>query len=86
MGGLPFLAALRQSYAHRLTERELVDQYAWMARLFRNARTLFGESPSLAARREILRALGEAAFDESALWLLRRRERPVEGAQLVGPG
>jgi len=33
--------------------------------------------------RDLLRALGEAALDENALWLLRQRERPLSGQQML---
>jgi hypothetical protein len=82
MGGLPFAAAVRQSYAFRTSERELVAQYAHMARLFSNAQRLLATETATAARRDILRALGEAALDENGLWLMRQRERPLSSGQL----
>jgi len=85
MGGLPFAAAVRQSYAFRTAERELVAQYAHMARLFSNAHRLLTSETTVTGRRDILRALGEAALDENGLWLLRQRERPLSSGQLF-PG
>ena len=61
MGGLPFLAAVRNGYAHRVAERELIAQYAYMERIFSNARRLLGRAESVREKQEILRALGEAA-------------------------
>jgi hypothetical protein len=84
MGGLPFAAAIRQSYAHRVAERENAAQYAHMVRLLGNARRLLDGSPSDPARRDILVALGEAAIEEHGLWLLRQRERPLSSGHLLG--
>ncbi|MEM1433724.1 MAG: hypothetical protein AAGG11_06705 [Pseudomonadota bacterium] len=86
MGLLPFLAAVRQSYAHRVLERELIVQYGYMARIFGNSRRLLDRSTDAAERREILRALGEASMDELATWIMRQRERPISGSQLFQLG
>jgi hypothetical protein len=82
MGVLPYFAAVRQSYAQRVAESELINQYEYMRRLYGNASQLLGRATSLAARQEVLRALGEAALDENALWLLRQREGPRAAIQV----
>jgi hypothetical protein len=78
------IATLRQNYAHRTPEHELIMQYSHTHRLFSNARRLLGTAQSLEEKREILRALGEARLDENGQWLLRQRERPIESSQLMG--
>jgi hypothetical protein len=82
MGVLPYFAAVRQSYAQRVAESALINQYEYMRRLYGNASQLLGRATSLTARQEVLRALGEAALDENALWLLRQREGPRTGSQV----
>ncbi len=82
MVGLPFLVAVRSSYAERVCERELVAQYAHMDRIYTNAQRLLAGTGNVAARQEILRALGEEALQEVGLWILRQRERPVSGDQI----
>jgi hypothetical protein len=86
MAGMPFLAAVRSSYAQRISERELIAQYAHMHRIYGNAQRLLARSDSAAHRRAILLALGIEALDEVGLWLLRQRERPVAGGQLFHGG
>lgn len=76
VGLLPFLAAVRQNYAHRTAESELIGQFNYYSRIFNNAHRLITRSPQAETRREILRALGKAALDESNQWVLRQRERP----------
>jgi hypothetical protein len=83
MGALPFLAAVRQTYAYRVAERELVAQFTHMVRIYSNAHRLLECSSGPDERREILRALGEAAIDESNLWVLRQRERPLSSGHLL---
>ncbi len=82
MGALPFLAAVRQSYAQRRAEKELIAQYAYMERIFLNAHRLIQRASSDLERRDILRALGEAAMDENGLWVLRQRERPISSGEM----
>ncbi len=82
MGVLPLLAAVREAYAHKKADKELIKQYRFMYRLFRNAKTQLDAVTTDAERREVLRALGEAALDEHAEWILVHRERPLEHSWL----
>lgn len=76
-GMLPFVVAVRQNYAHRTSERELAGQYQYFYRIFSSADELLKRTSQPEVRREILRALGVAALDESSQWIIRQRERPV---------
>jgi hypothetical protein len=78
MGALSLIAAVREAYAYRKADKELVKQYRFMHRIYRNARTALDATQSIQARREILRALGEAALAEHAEWALMHRDRPIE--------
>ncbi|HUG97624.1 MAG TPA: hypothetical protein VMQ83_00430 [Gammaproteobacteria bacterium] len=78
MGVLPLLAAVREAYAQKRAEKELIKQYLFMARIFGNARRRLAGADSDASRRQILKALGDAALEEHAQWLLMHRERPLE--------
>ena len=81
MGLVPFAIAARQNYAYRLAERELLAQYQHNVRIFSNAIGLLKKAPTLEMRREILRALGEAALEENGQWILRQRERPATATE-----
>jgi hypothetical protein len=82
MGILPLIAAVREAYAQKRAEKELIKQYLFMARMFGNARRRLAEAGSDGARRQILKALGDAALEEHAQWILIHRERPLERASL----
>ncbi|MFU8876518.1 MAG: hypothetical protein ACNA7E_00130 [Wenzhouxiangellaceae bacterium] len=78
MGVLPMIAAVREAYAQKRAERELIKQYLFMGRIFGNACRRLEMAESDAVRRHILKALGDAALEEHAQWLLIHRERPLE--------
>ena len=78
MGALSLVAAVREAYAYRKADKELVKQYRFMHRIYRNARTALDAAAGMRERREILRALGEAALEEHAEWALMHRDRPIE--------
>jgi hypothetical protein len=82
MGVLPLLAAIREAYAQKRAEKELIKQYLFMARIFRNARRQLDSADSDQLRRQILKALGDAALEEHAQWLLMHRERPLEHGRM----
>ena len=78
MGALSLVAAVREAYAYRKADKELVKQYRFMYRIYRNARAALDRAATVRERREILRALGEAALAEHAEWTLMHRDRPIE--------
>jgi hypothetical protein len=78
MGALSLIAAVREAYAYRKADKELVKQYRFMHRIYRNARIALDAAPGTHEKREILRALGEAALAEHAEWALMHRDRPIE--------
>ncbi len=82
MGVLTIIAAARESYAYRKADKELIKQYQYMRGIFSNARHKLDARRDPQARRDILRALGEAALAEHAQWALRHRERPLEHGKL----
>ena len=82
MGVLPLIAGVWDAYSHKRAEKELIKQYAFMSRVFRKARKLLDSSGDVAFRRRVLKALGQAALDEGAAWLLMHRERPLEHGKL----
>jgi hypothetical protein len=83
MGLLPLIATLRQNYAHRTAEHELIMQYTYTHRIFSNARKLLSRTSDVSEQREILRAVGEAQLHENGQWLIRQRERPLDGGELI---
>lgn len=82
MGVLPLIAAIREAYAQKRAEKELIKQYLFMARIFRNARRQLEIAGADGMRRQILKALGDAALEEHAQWLLMHRERPLEHGRM----
>jgi len=82
MGVLPLVAGIWDAYSHKKAEKELIKQYGFMSRVFSKARKLVDEFPDVTFQRQVLRALGQAALDEGAEWLLMHRERPLEHGRL----
>ena len=78
MGVLPLVAGVWDAYAHKKAEKELIKQYGFMRRVFAKAHTLLAGSSDVEFKRQVLRAVGQAALDEEAEWLLIHRERPLE--------
>lgn len=84
MGILPLFAGVRDAYSHKKAEKELIKQYRFMGGILANARRLLDSSDDLEFRRAVLRALGNAALEEGAEWLLMHRERPLDHSGLSG--
>jgi hypothetical protein len=82
MGVLPLIAGVRDAYSHKRAEKELIKQYAFMAGVFAKARRLLEQNADITVQRRVLKALGQAALDEGAEWLLMHRERPLEHGRL----
>jgi hypothetical protein len=78
IGALTLAAAVRDAYAFRTADRELVKQYRFMHKIFSNARRRLDAATSDTERRGVLRALGDASLDEHTEWILMHRERPPE--------
>ena len=78
MGILPLIAAVREAYAHKKAERELIKQYQFMGRIFANARRKLDLAADDDERRAVLKALGDAALDEHAEGIVVHRDRPLE--------
>lgn len=78
MGVLPLIAGVRDAYSHKKADKELIKQYQFMTRIFSNARRLLDDTQDLQFKRRVLRAVGNAALEEHAEWLLMHRERPLE--------
>ena len=82
MGVMLLLVAIRQSYGFSIADAELIKQYQFMYRIFRNARRRIDDAGNDEERRRILRALGEAALGEHAQWILMHRERSLEQGEI----
>jgi hypothetical protein len=82
MGVLPLVAGIWDAYSHKKAEKELIKQYGFMRKVFQKARKLVDNSNDIAFQRQVLKALGQAALDEGAEWLLMHRERPLEHGRL----
>jgi len=82
MGVFPLIAGVRDAYSHKKAEKELIKQYRFMRGILANARRLLDSSDDPGFRRRVLRALGNAALEEDAEWILMHRERPLEHSGL----
>ena len=82
MGIFPLIAGIRDAYSHKKAEKELIKQYRFMSGILANARRLLDSSTDVSFRRGVLRALGNAALEEDAEWILMHRERPLEHSGL----
>jgi hypothetical protein len=78
MGIFPLIAGIRDAYSHKKAEKELIKQYRFMSGILSNARRLLDSSDDPEFRRRVLKALGNAALEEGAEWILMHRERPLE--------
>jgi hypothetical protein len=78
MGCVLLMVGVRQSYAKSTAESELIKQYEFMYRTFRNARRRLDTAETEADRRHVLKILGDAALEEHAEWILMHRERAID--------
>ncbi len=86
MGCILLLVGVRQSYAKSTAESELIKQYEFMHRIFRNARAKHDVAESDDERRRLLKILGDAALEEHAEWILMHRERAIDQNEAVRLG
>ncbi|HEY3519486.1 MAG TPA: hypothetical protein VGK80_00410 [Rhodanobacteraceae bacterium] len=75
-------SAVREAYAYRKADKELIKQYRFMQRIFTDARTELDRTKEPTEQRDILRALGEAALAEHAEWAVMHRQRPLEPGRM----
>ena len=83
-GVAALFAGVREAYSYKLADKELIKQYRFMARVFGAAAERLARDPAPAKQRQVLEALGEAALEEHAEWILMHRERPLEQQPLSG--
>ena len=83
-GVAALFAGVREAYSYKLADKELIKQYRFMARVFGAAAERIAREPTPAKQRQVLEALGEAALEEHAEWILMHRERPLEQQPLSG--
>jgi hypothetical protein len=86
MGAVLLMVGVRQSYAKTTAEAELIKQYEFMYRIFRNARRRIDEAENDADRRRLLKVLGDSALEEHAEWILIHRERSIEEGEALKLG
>lgn len=82
MGIFPLIAGIRDAYSYKRAEKELINQYRFMHGVFLNAKRMLDTSDDPKFQRRVLRALGSAALEEDAEWILMHRERPMEHSGL----
>jgi hypothetical protein len=82
MAVFSIVAAVREAYAYKKADKELIKQYRFMHRLFAQARDALDRTTDAGEQREILRLLGEASLAEHVEWALMHRQRPLEHSRL----
>jgi hypothetical protein len=82
MGVLLLLYGIRQGYAYATAEKDLIKQYDFMLRIFRNAGRRLENAADRDEQRQILLALGGSALDEHAQWILMHRERSIDESEI----
>jgi hypothetical protein len=82
MGILLLSIGIRQSYAFSTADSELVKQYEFMYRIFRNARRRIDATDDPEEQRRVLKVLGDAALEEHAEWILMHRERSIDQGEI----
>lgn len=82
MAIVSIVAAVREAYAFRKADKELIKQYRFMYRIFAGARAALDACSDCDERKDVLKALGEAALAEHAEWTLMHRERPLERGKM----
>ncbi len=78
MGILPLIAAIREGYSYMKADKELINQYRFMHRIFAGAQRSLKVARDNEERREILEALGNVALQEHSEWILMHRKRPLK--------
>jgi len=86
MGVVLLMVGIRQSYAKATAEAELIKQFEFMYRIFRNARRRIDEAESDVDRRRLLKVLGDSALEEHAQWILIHRERSIDEKEALKLG
>ncbi len=82
MGTMLLIYGIRQGYGYATAEKDLIKQYEFMLRLFRNARRRLDATDDPQEQRQILRALGGSALDEHAEWILMHRDRAIDQGEI----
>ncbi len=82
MAIVSIVAAVREAYAFRKADKELIKQYRFMHHIFASARAALDACSNAEERKDVLKALGEAALAEHAEWTLMHRERPLERGRM----
>jgi Flp pilus assembly protein TadB len=86
MGTLLLIYAIRHSYSSSIAEKELLRQFEFMLRVFRDSHRRIESASTAQEKRQILLALGGSALDEQAGWILTHRERSIDSAELMEIG
>lgn len=82
MGATLLMYGIRQGYGYATAEKDLIKQYEFMLRLFQSARRRLDMTGDAGEQRRILKALGDAALDEHADWILMHRERAIDQSEV----
>ncbi len=82
MGAILLAYGVRQGFAQRTSEKELIKQYEFMLRVFENAKRRLDGADDDAERRQVIRALGGSCLDEHAEWILMHRDKSIDQSDI----
>lgn len=77
LGVVLLMVGVRQSHATSTAESDLIRQFDFMHRIFRNASRRLHEAADDAEQRRILKLLGDSVLEQHAEWILMHRERGI---------
>ncbi len=78
MGLLPLIAGVREAYASKQADKEMIKQFAYMRVIFDRAGRRLSMAEALDDKRRVLRELGGISLSETAEWLLVQTERTLD--------
>lgn len=82
MGLLPLIAGVREAYASKQADKEMIKQFGYMRVIFERAGRRLSTAESLDDKRRVLRELGGISLSETAEWLLVQTERTLDKPKL----
>jgi hypothetical protein len=78
MGLLPLIAGVREAYASKQADKEMIKQFGYMRVIFERAGRRLAAAGTLEEQRRVLRELGGISLSETAEWLLVQTERTLD--------
>jgi hypothetical protein len=82
MGLLPLIGGVREAYALKQADKEMIKQFGYMQVIFERASARLAAAETVDEKRRVLRELGGISLSETAEWLLVQTERTLDRPKL----